>query len=177
MISSDKSIEDEFRKLSRHLPDLIFQFTRRVDGSYYVPVASNGIINVFGCNPEDVKNSFDAIAKVIHPEDHQMIFDEIERSAEQLVDFICEARVCLPGKPIQWILTKSTPEKLPDGSISWYGVCANITEQREALEKIVTLSKKQDATLKAIPDMVFEVGLNKIIYDYHSNFNDLLAAP
>lgn len=177
MISFDKSIEDEFRKLSRHLPDLLFQFTRRLDGSYYVPVASSGIVNVFGCTPEDVKDSFDAIAKVIHPEDQQMVFDKIERSAEQMTDFICEARICLPGKPIQWIFTKSTPEKLPDGSTSWYGFSANITQQREALEKILTLSKKQDATLKAIPDMVFEVGLNKIIYDYHSNYNDLLAAP
>ncbi len=177
MISSDKSIEDEFRKLSRHLPDLIFQFKRRVDGTYHVPVASSGIINVFGCTPEDVKDSFDAIAKVIHQEDQQLVFDEIERSAEQMTDFICEARVCLPGKPIQWILTKSTPEKLPDGSISWYGFSANITEQRESLEKIITLSKKQDAILKAIPDMVFEIGMNHIVYEYHSSLNDLLAAP
>lgn len=177
MISFDKSIEDEFRKLSRHLPDLLFQFTRRLDGSYYVPVASSGIVNVFGCTPEDVKDSFDAIAKVIHPEDQQMVFDKIERSAEQMTDFICEARICLPGKPIQWIFTKSTPEKLPDGSTSWYGFSANITQQREAIEKIISLSKKQDAILKAIPDMVFEIGTNHIVYEYHSNLNDLLAAP
>lgn len=177
MISSDKSIEDEFRKLSRHLPDLIFQFTRRADGTYHVPVASSGIVNVFGCTPEDVKDSFDAIAKVIHPEDAQLVFEAIEYSANHLVDFVCEARVCLPGKPIQWILTRSTPEKLPDGSISWYGFSANITEQRQALEKILALSKKQDAILKAIPDMVFEIGMNHIVYEYHSSLNDLLAAP
>lgn len=177
MISSDKSIEDEFRKLSRHLPDLIFQFTKRVDGTYHVPVASSGIMNVFGCKPEDVKDSFDAIAKVIHPEDQLLVFEEIERSATQLTDFICEARICIPGKPIQWILTRSTPEKLPDGSITWYGFSANITEQRQALEKILALSKKQDAILKAIPDMVFEIGINHIVYEYHSSLNDLLAAP
>jgi PAS domain S-box-containing protein len=101
MISFDKSIEDEFRKLSRHLPDLIFQFTKRIDGTYHVPVASSGIFNVFGCTPEDVKDSFNALAKVIHPEDQQMVFDETERSAEQMADSICEARICSPGKPIQ----------------------------------------------------------------------------
>lgn len=101
MISSDKSKEDEFRKLSRHLPDLIFQFTRRIDGTYHVPVASSGIINVFACTTEDVKDSFNALAKVIHPEDQQMVFDETERSAEQMADSICEARICSPGKPIQ----------------------------------------------------------------------------
>lgn len=176
MISSDKSIEDEFRKLSRHLPDLIFQFTKRVDGTYHVPVASSGIMNVFGCKPEDVKDSFDAIAKVIHPEDLQMVKEEFERSMVQLNDFICETRICIPGKPIQWILTRSTPEKLPDGSITWYGFSANITEQKEFAEKIKALYSKQEAILKAIPDLIFEVGANHIIYDFHSQINDLLAA-
>lgn len=177
MISYENSKEDEFRKLSRHLPDLIFQFTRRLDGSYYVPIASKGIENIFGCTPDDVKDSFDAIAMVIHPDDRLRVFEEIEYSAKHLTDFICEAKVCIPGRPIQWILTRSTPEKLPDGTITWYGFSADITEQRNSIEKILALSKKQDATLKAIPDMVFEVGLNEIIYDYHSNLNDLLAAP
>lgn len=176
MISSDKSIEDEFRKLSRHLPDLIFQFTRRADGTYHVPVASSGIVNVFGCTPEDVKDSFDAIAKVIHPEDAQLVFEAIEHSANHLVDFVCEARICVPGRPLQWVLTRSTPEKLPDGSITWYGFSANITEQKDFEEKIKTLNSKQEAILKAIPDLIFEVGANKIIYDFHSQINDLLAA-
>ena len=38
--------EDLFRKFSRHLPDLIFQFTRRPDGSFFVPIASKGIENI-----------------------------------------------------------------------------------------------------------------------------------
>jgi hypothetical protein len=101
MISYENSKEDEFRKLSRHLPDLIFQFTRRPDGTYFVPIASRGIAHIFGCTPEDVKESFDAIAKV-----------------------------CILERPIQLILTRSTPEKLPDGTITWYGFSANITEQK-----------------------------------------------
>ncbi|WP_295230981.1 PAS domain S-box protein [Sediminibacterium sp.] len=177
MGSIEKYSEDEFKKLSKHLPDLIFQFTRRPDGSYFVPVASKGIVNIFGCTPEDVKESFDAIAKVIHPEDQGRIFAEIEDSAKDLTDFNSEARVCISGKPVQWILTRSTPEKLPDGSITWYGFSTNITSQKNAIVAYSNLLKKQDAILKAIPDLIFEVGLNKIIYDFHSQPNDLLAAP
>lgn len=177
MISYENSKEDEFRKLSRHLPDLIFQFTRRLDGTYFIPIASRGIEHIFGCTPEDVKESFDAIAQVIHPDDRLRVFEEIEYSAKHLNDFVCEAKVCIPGRPTQWILTRSTPEKLPDGTITWYGFSADITEQRQSLEKILSLSKKQDAILKAIPDMVFEIGKNHIVYEYHSSLNDLLAAP
>jgi len=177
MVSPEKYSEDEFRKLSQHLPDLIYQFTRRPNGTYFVPIASKGIINIFGCTPEDVKESFDAIAKVIHPEDANNVIALIEESAKHLTEFYCEFRVCIPGKPVQWILSRSSPEQLPEGYITWYGFNANITKQKELLEISEAISKKQDAILKAIPDLVFEIGIDKIIYDYHSQVNDLLAAP
>lgn len=177
MISSENKNEDEFRKLSYHLPDLIFQFTRRLDGSYFVPIASKGIENIFGCTPEDVKDNFDAIAKVLHPDDAKRVLEDIENSAANMSEFFCEFRVLLPGKPVQWILSRSSPEALPDGSVTWYGFNANITKQRNTLEQLTTLYKKQEAILKAIPDLVFVIGSDKIIYEYHSNVNDLLAAP
>ncbi|MDO8996292.1 MAG: PAS domain S-box protein [Sediminibacterium sp.] len=177
MPTSEKFTEDEFRKLSQHVPDLIFQFTKRPDGSYYVPVASKGIVNIFGCTPEDVKESFDAIAKVLHPEDAAEVIEKIEESAKNLSEFYCEFRVCIPDKPVQWILSRSTPELLKDGSITWYGFNTNITKQRKNLEKFTALSKKQEAILKAIPDLIFEVGQDRTIYEYHSHVNDLLAAP
>jgi PAS domain S-box-containing protein len=171
---AEKYSEDEFRKLSKHLPDLIYQFTRRPDGSYFVPIASKGIENIFGCTPEDVKDNFDAIAKVIHPDDLKRVIDRIEYCAIHLTEFEIEFRVCIPGRPIQWILSRSTPEKLPDGSITAYGFNANITEQKKALEQQEALTKKLNAVLKSIPDLVFEIGLNKIIYDFHSQVSDLL---
>ncbi|MBT9484607.1 PAS domain S-box protein [Sediminibacterium sp.] len=177
MGSIEKYSEDEFRKLSKHLPDLIYQFTRRLDGSYYIPIASSGIENIFGCKPEDVAENFDAIIKVIHPEDLERVLDKIEYCATHLTEFEIECRVCIPGKPIQWILARSTPEKLPDGSITAYGFITNVTSQKNAAEAYKSLSKKQEAILKAIPDLIFEIGQDRTIYEYHSPVNDLLAAP
>lgn len=177
MISSENRNEDEFRKLSYHMPDLIYQFTRRPDGSYCMPIASKGIENIFACTPEDVKDNFDAIAKVLHPDDAKRVIEDIEYSAKHLSEFSCEFRVCLPGKPIQWILSRSSPEALPDGSVTWYGYNANITKQRNTLEQLNTLLKKQEAILKAIPDLIFVIGKDKIIYEYHSSVKDILAAP
>ena len=177
MLSSENFSGDEFRKLSLHLPDMIFQFTRRPDGSYIVPIASKGIVNIFGCNPEDVKDSFDPITKVIHPEDALRVFEQIEESAKKISEFHCEFRVCIPNKPIQWILSRSTPELLQDGSVSWYGFNANITNQKKTRNKLEEIIQKQAAILRAIPYLVFEIGIDKIIYDYHSEVSELLAAP
>lgn len=126
----------EFRKLSANVPDLIFQFTRKPDGSYCVPIASEGIRNIFGCEPEDVKDSFDAIGRVIYPDDAERVIHDIEYSAEHLTYFTCEFRVQIPGREIQWIYSNSSPEKLADGSITWYGFNVDITNKKLAEEAL-----------------------------------------
>lgn len=126
----------QFRKLSSNLPDLIFQFTRKPDGSYCVPIASEGIKNIFGCSPEDVREDFTPIANVIYPEDAERVINDIEYSAKHLTYFTSEFRVQIPGKPIQWIYSRSSPEKLDDGGVTWYGFNADITERKEAEERL-----------------------------------------
>jgi PAS domain S-box-containing protein len=126
----------QFRKLSANVHDLIFQFTRKADGTYTVPIASEGIKNIFGCSPEDVLNDFSPIARVIHPEDIEKVINAIEHSAKNLSYFTCEFRVQRPGHPLQWIFSRSTPEKLTDGSITWYGFNADITYRRQVEEAL-----------------------------------------
>ena len=138
----------QFRKLSSNLPDLIFQFTRKPDGTYIVPIASEGIKNIFGCSPEDVVDDFGPIGRVIFPEDAARVISDIEYSAEHLTYFTCEFRVQIPGKPIQWILSRSTPEKLADGSITWYGFNADITKRKEAEEKIKCWNEELEQIVK-----------------------------
>ncbi|NCP05616.1 MAG: PAS domain S-box protein [Flavobacteriales bacterium] len=143
-----------FRKLSANVPDLIYQFTRRTDGSYFVPIASEGIKNIFGCSPEDVLNDFAPITKVIYPEDFDRVINDIEYSAKHLTYFTCEFRVQLPGKEIQWILSNSTPEKLPDGSVTWYGFNANITEQKKTEGKLKKAALLLQSSIESPKDMI-----------------------
>ncbi len=169
----------QFRKLSSNMPDLIFQFTRRPDGTYCVPIASKGIKNIFGCSPEDVLEDFAPIAKVIFPEDASRVISEIEYSAKHLTFFTCEFRVQIPGKSIQWIYSNSTPEKLPDGSITWYGFNTDITARKHAEEEITMLAH----SLRSINECVSITDIeNKILFvnesflkTYSYNKNELVG--
>ena len=156
----------EFKKLSSNLPDLIFQFTRRTDGTYYVPIASDGIKNIFGCSPEDVINDFTPIGRVIHPDDVERVIADIEYSAKHLTFFTSEFRVLIPGKPIQWIYSKSTPEKLADGSVTWYGFNADITDRKRGQEKLLESDERFNLAMKASKDGLFDLNLetSKVYY-------------
>jgi len=51
-------------------------------------------------------------------------------------------------------------------------------EERKKIETQILATKNQlQATLDAVPDLMFEVGLDGRYYDYHSPSTDLLAAP
>ncbi len=122
--------DSQYRKLSSHVPGMIYQFTRRSDGTYCVPFTTEAIKDIFGCSPEDVREDFSPIAKAILPEDLERVVESIEDSAKNLTIWQCEYRVQIPSKPIRWMLGLSTPEKLSDGSITWYGFNTDITERR-----------------------------------------------
>lgn len=141
----------EFRKLSANVPDLLFQFTRKPDGSYCVPIASEGIQHIFGCSPADVVDNFEPIARVIYPEDVARVNSAIEYSAEHLTYFTCEFRVQIPGRNIQWIYSRSTPERLPDGSITWYGFNMDITkikETEQALQNAKEIAEQNELLIE-----------------------------
>lgn len=62
-------------------------------------------------------------------------------------------------------------------SRTFFGFLRDITERKRANDELQESKSRLQATLDAIPDLLFEVGLDGHIYNYHSPRTDLLAAP
>lgn len=169
--------DQEFRKLSANVPDLIYQFTRKPDGTYSVPIASEGIRNIFGCNPEDVIDDFGPIGRVIYPEDAERVIREIEYSAEHLTYFTCEFRVQIPGRDIQWIFSSSTPEQLPDGSVTWYGFNVDITQKKLIEEALHENSSRLELAMQTANMAWWEMDIStgNVVFDKRKS--DMLGYP
>jgi PAS domain S-box-containing protein len=169
--------DQEFRKLSANVPDLIFQFTRRPDGKYYVPIASEGIKNIFGCSPEDVLDDFTPIGRVIYSEDAERVIRDIEYSAEHLTNFTCEFRVHIPGREIQWIYSKSTPERFPDGSITWYGFNTDITHKKLVEEALRENNSRLELAMQSANMAWWEMDITngEVVFDKRKA--DMLGYP
>jgi PAS domain S-box-containing protein len=133
----------QFNKLASQVPGMIYQFMQKPDGTYCVPFTSEGIRDIFGCSPQDVRNDFSPIAKIIVPEDLPVVVNSIKNSAHHLTPWHCEYRVQLPGQSIRWLYGQSMPEKLNDGSIIWHGFNTDITERKLAENEL----RKSDTQL------------------------------
>jgi len=182
-ITESKQVEEvmrerdiQFKKLSSWVPGMIYQFTKRPDGTYCIPFTTEAIKDILGCSPQDVREDFSPIARVILPEDFDKVIGSIEYSAKHLTIWTCEYRVQIPGQSIRWMLGHSTPEKLADGGITWYGFNTDITERKRAEEELRTKTKdieEANIALKVLLNQL-EKGRNDLEERILSNIRELI---
>lgn len=114
----------------------------------------------------------------IHPEDRIKIFDEWKKVTADKLRSLIEYRFIRPDGSIIWVIGQATPEtNAEDEIIGFIGTITDITQRKQAEDKFVKASKKMEAIIEAIPDMMFEVDFEGNIFNYHSPNNDLLLMP
>jgi len=130
---------DLLHKLTETVPGAIFQYRLYPDGKANYLYISQGIENIYEVSQEDVLEDASLIFKKIHPDDLNMVDASIKESVDTMKEFNLEYRVNLEKKGLRWLHEKAKIEKLEDGSILWYGVINDITEQVESKQKLVLL--------------------------------------
>ncbi|MBN2240879.1 MAG: PAS domain S-box protein, partial [Dehalococcoidales bacterium] len=126
----------ELLYFASQVPGMIYQFKRSPDGIYTMPYANDAIQEIFGCTPEEVRESFTPIGNVIVQEDLQQVIDSIEISARDLTPWEFEFRVQVPSRDISYVWGRSIPDKQGDGSIVWFGFATDITERKQSEESL-----------------------------------------
>jgi hypothetical protein len=136
------------KKISSQVPGMLYLFRMKTDGTFSVPFTTDAIKDIFGCSPEDVRNDFSSITKVILPDDRERVINSIKDSASNLSLWECEYRVQIPGQPVRWMHGQSMPDKLPNGDIVWYGFNTEITKSKKleqelhnTIEELETMNK------------------------------------
>ena len=131
--SANISTPAEYHRLeqiARHIPGVIYQFRQRPDGTFHFPYSSDGIREIYGVSPEEVREDACKVFAAIHPDDLDRVIQSILESAEHLTPWYCEYRTCLPDGRMLWLLGNATPEREPDGSTLWHGYIRDISDRK-----------------------------------------------
>jgi PAS domain S-box-containing protein len=173
-----KVANDRFEMISLATNDAIFELDFEADKSWHNKVF-NQLLNSYDDDLSMVENKRIWRSK-LHPEDRERVIKNIESAymgnesswsdefrflkADGTYGVFYERAVIVrddSGKPIRFI-----------------GSMLDVTDLKKAEEDLLKMHKKLASIFEAIPDMLFEIGLDGIIYNFHSRNNDLLiVAP
>lgn len=141
---------DLLAKLSNQVPGIIFQFRRYPDGRSCFPFISQTLIDLYGIDPDSVREDAESIFAFQHPEDAAGIAASIAESARTLNAWHHEYRVILPALGLRWRQGDARPELLDDGSVLWHGFITDITERKRAEAHQRLAARVFDTTGEAI---------------------------
>lgn len=123
--------------ITSRIPGAVYQYKLFPDGSSCFPFISDGIKQIYGINPDEVKEDAAAIFKKIHPDDIEKVLVSIQKSAKNLTPWKQECRIRLENGEIRHIYGTAIPQLEDDGSILWYGFITDITENKIIEEKLI----------------------------------------
>lgn len=148
---------DLLEKLTSKVPIVIFQFKISLDGKMSFPFVSHEIKKLNpNLNIELLKQDASSAFATVHPEDLEKLLVSIDQSKNNLTDWELEYRSIVDEDSTKWIKGKSSPEKMSDGSVVWFGYFQDITEQKISNEKIRISKERYDIIAKATNDTIWD---------------------
>lgn len=141
--------------LARLVPGVIYQYHLYQDGRSAFPYASPGMNDIYEVTPEAVREDATPVYARLHPDDYDHVVDAIRKSAATLETFYCEFRVILPRQGLRWRWSQAHPRRMPDGSTLWHGIISDITERKQAEEKLQMAHEKFLTVLDGINATIY----------------------
>ena len=162
----------KFKNYIENAPDGIF----RTDASGSTTYVNQRWSEIAGISYEDAMGN--GWLRAVHVEDSARLFEGWMDSMSKKQTSESEYRFVRPDGSIAWVIGQAIPELNSDNQIIGYiGTITDITDRKLAELNSHKAHQKMEAILEAIPDLLFEVGLDGRIYNYHARRDDLLAMP
>ena len=149
------SNQARFEKLLVNVPGAIYQLKQDIHGSFSFPYISSDCEAICERTSEQIMQNAELILSLIHPEDLSNFEQVVEQSAQTLQHKHWEGRIITPSGQTKWIQTASKPEKQADGSIVWDGFTIDISDRKQAEQKLRESQQLLHLILDTLPQRVF----------------------
>jgi len=176
---TEKTLRDatlKYDRLVRSIPDGVYSFRFTVGKTLAFDYVSPRFCEIINQPAEEILRDAHVAFNVLHPEDRERYFTESQRSRVALAPFRWEGRALVNGK-VKWIRLASDPTPVGNGESHWHGVLSDVTEKRMAEESLQNLATELQATLQAVPDLLFELDDNGKFLKIWAHDKKLLFAP
>lgn len=128
--------EKKLSELTAALPGVVFQIKIETNGNISFKFISDGIANYFEESVEEFYNDSTLLFSKVHKDDLGNLMDGIKASNESFKPLSSTYRVLAKDLKYRWLRSETAPILLSDGSILRNGSIIDITDSKEAEEKL-----------------------------------------
>ena len=163
--------EQKMRKIANQAPGTLYQFQIASDGDVSFPFVSDGIADIHpGITSDMLINDPSLAFSTIHPNDLAGVQTSIQVSYESLTTWDEEFRIVLDDGSTRWHRGSAKPERLGDGTVTWYGFFQDITKVKlnqfaveRQLKRTALLNEIARTTIDRVDLVsVFQVALGQL---------------
>jgi len=144
---------ERVRTLSNNLPKgYVYQVTVGTDGKERCfTYLSSGVEKLHEISTDAIMKDATLLYRQVYEEDAKRL-DKLEDEAiRNMSNLYAEIRVNLPSGKTEWRLLSSSPRRLSDDRIIWDGIVIDITERKQAEER---LKKTMDAAIDTMSRII-----------------------
>lgn len=161
--------EKQFHEISSSIPGIVYQFQLDEAKQVIFPFVSEGVIRMFGYAPEEVKADSQILFQHVHPDDLKKLWNSILDSYENLTPWELEFRVWQQSSnKYIWLKGSSLPTRKDSGVVIWNGTLIDITNEKEAQEKLVTSEANLRYLLNSSPQSIYLLDKNLRIVAFNT---------
>lgn len=164
--------------LMGNLPGMAYRCLN--DPNYTMEFVSEGCIALTGYQAEDLLyNRKLAYADVIHPDDQETVWQEIQAALDKRETFQVTYRILTAQEKEKWVWEQGGGIYDAAGElVALEGFITDISESKAAESSLRQSEQRISALLSAIPDMMFRLDPDGVFVDYKApRSGELLMAP
>jgi len=159
-LTTRKQVEDSLREAEAHYRALVEQIpaivysdsAEQIGHTIYV---SPQIKTMLGFDPEEWSVNNDLWNKAIHPDDHERVLAEYDRTFNQGETFSTEYRMISSSGQIIWVRDKAVLIRDQSGHpLFWQGIMSDITERRQAAQALEESEERYRQLFDLSPDAI-----------------------
>ncbi|MBI5282645.1 MAG: PAS domain S-box protein [Candidatus Solibacter usitatus] len=139
---------------------------------------SDEIFRLFELDAADFGASYEAFLAAIHPDDRDQVHAAYRRSLQERTPYMATHRLLTAGGRVKYVEERCVSDFAADGSpLRSRGTVQDVTARVEAEAALKAARDELEATLQAIPDLLFEMDGDGRYLAFRAQRPELLAAP
>jgi PAS domain S-box-containing protein len=141
-----RASKKQYDNLAAYISVGIYLFRSTPTGGYSFDYVSPRMAEMYQLRTEDFLKDCSVAFQAAHPEDFEGLVKLNRECTQEGVPFDWTGRIVVRGT-VKWLHIHSTPDRQENGDILWHGIVDDITERKQAEEKLQLANILSDQAL------------------------------